>query len=415
METLTLLVIAAQGGDLEAFEKIVGQFQGMAYASAYALLNDAQLAEDVAQEAFIEAYLDLPKLREPAAFPGWLRRIVFKQSDRVTRGKHIPTMPLENAHHIPMADFSLATFIEERERDEHVRRAVEDLPDHEHIVTLLFYSTGYALKDIAAFLEVPITTIKKRLHDARKHLKTSLLETVRDSLHEQRQSILDRFSGKVQLLIAIRMDDIGRVKVLLDQKPMLVNIKMEREESRTQPYGWIGSGIHPLYEAARNGNTSMVQLLLDYGAVVQTSMYNALSGAAQFNHKEVVKLLLNRRADAGGRPTQIGSQKTEVFVGATPLRLSAMKGHTDIVKLLLENGANVNIRGQTGRTALHWAALKGHRDTVKLLLDYGAETCIQDELGRTPLDWALIRKHLEIANLLQERTGSGQQQVKTRS
>lgn len=53
METLTLLVIAAQGGDLEAFEKIVGQFQGMAYASAYALLNDAQLAEDVAQEAFI--------------------------------------------------------------------------------------------------------------------------------------------------------------------------------------------------------------------------------------------------------------------------------------------------------------------------------------------------------------------------
>ncbi len=129
METLTLLVIAAQGRDLEAFEKIVERFQGMAYASAYALLNDAQLAEDVAQEAFIEAYLDLPKLREPAAFPGWFRRIVFKQSDRFTRGKHIPTTPLENAHHIPMADFSLATFIEERERDEHVRRAVEDLPE----------------------------------------------------------------------------------------------------------------------------------------------------------------------------------------------------------------------------------------------------------------------------------------------
>jgi RNA polymerase sigma factor (sigma-70 family) len=309
METLTLLVIAAQGGDLEAFEKIVGRFQGMAYASAYALLNDAQLAEDVAQEAFIEAYLDLPKLGEPAAFPGWFRRIVFKQSDRVTRGKHIPTMPLENAHHIPMADFSLAAFIEERERDERVCRAVEDLPDHERIVTLLFYSTGYALKDIAAFLEVPITTIKKRLHDARKHLKASLLETVRDSLHEQRQSIMDRFSDKVQLLIAIRMDDMGRVKALLDQNPMLVNIKMEREENRTQPYGWIGSGIHPLYEAARNGNTNMVQLLLDYGAVVQTSRYNALSGAAQFNHKEVVKLLLNRRAGASGRPTHSGVPK----------------------------------------------------------------------------------------------------------
>jgi DNA-directed RNA polymerase specialized sigma24 family protein len=52
METVSSLVIAAQGGDLEAFEEIVGRFQGMAYASAYALLNDAQLAEDVAQEAF---------------------------------------------------------------------------------------------------------------------------------------------------------------------------------------------------------------------------------------------------------------------------------------------------------------------------------------------------------------------------
>lgn len=230
METLTSLVIAGQHGDSEAFEKIVGRFQGMAYASAYVLLNDAQMAEDVAQEAFIEAYLDLSKLREPAAFPGWFRSIVFKQSDRATRGKHIPTMPLENAYQIPMADFSLATFIEERERDELVRRAVEDLPDHERIVTLLFYSTGYALKEIAEFLEVPVTTIKKRLHDARKHLKVSLLETVRDSLHEQRQSILDRFSDKVQLLIAIRMDDIGRVKTLLDQNPMLVNIKMERQE-----------------------------------------------------------------------------------------------------------------------------------------------------------------------------------------
>lgn len=404
METLSSLVIAAQGSDLEAFEKIVGRFQGMAYASAYALLNDAQLAEDVAQEAFIEAYLDLPKLREPAAFPGWFRRIVFKQSDRVTRGKHIPTMPLENAHHIPIADFSLATFIEERERDERVRKAVEDLPDHERIVTLLFYSTGYALKDIAAFLDVPITTIKKRLHDARKHLKASLLETVRDSLHGQRQSILDRFSDKVQLLIAIRMGNIGRVKALLDQNPLLVNIKMERHESRAQPYGWIGSGLNPLYEAARNGNVTMIQLLLDYGGVMHRQTYNALSGAVQFNHKEVVKLLLEHGADANGKPNLSNSKVTEVIIGSTPLRLAAMKGCRDIVELLLEHGANVDVRGQTGRTALHWAALKGHRDTVQLLLDYGAEICIQDELGRTPLDWALKREHPEVATMLLEHT-----------
>src|SRR6185312_8867273 len=66
MEVLHSLVIAAQNGDMDAFGHIVQRFQAMAYTSAYAMLEDAQLAEDVAQEAFIEAYLNLPKLREPA-------------------------------------------------------------------------------------------------------------------------------------------------------------------------------------------------------------------------------------------------------------------------------------------------------------------------------------------------------------
>jgi RNA polymerase sigma factor (sigma-70 family) len=412
MEPISELVIAAQGGDLDAFESIVGRFQDMAYASAYSILNDAQLAEDVTQEAFIETFLNLTKLREPAAFPGWFRRIVFKQSDRLTRGKHIPTMPLENAYDIPVVDFNLATFIEERERDELVRRAVEDLPEHERIATLLFYSTGYALRDIAEFLEVPVTTIKKRLHDARKHLKESLLEAVRDSLHEQRQSKLDLFSYKVQVLIAIRMDDIGRVKALLDQYPMLVNMKMERDESTTQPYSWIGSGLYPLYEAARNGNVTMVKLLLDYGAVMHTRKYNALSAAAQFNHKEVVQLLLDRGADASGRSKQCVSREIEVAVGSTPLRLAALKGYREIVKLLLEHGAIVDASGQTGRTALHWASLKGRREIVKLLLDHGADIYAKDELGRSPFDWALIRGQLEVANLLREHFVSDQEKVK---
>ena len=73
MDTLSKLVISAQQGDLDAFSAIVVRFQAMAYASACVMVHDAQLAEDVAQEAFIEAYVNLPKLREPAAFPGWRR------------------------------------------------------------------------------------------------------------------------------------------------------------------------------------------------------------------------------------------------------------------------------------------------------------------------------------------------------
>ena len=57
----------------------------MAVGYAYAHLDDFHLAEDTAQEAFLEAHACLPTLRKAAAFPTWLRRIVFKQCDRFTR------------------------------------------------------------------------------------------------------------------------------------------------------------------------------------------------------------------------------------------------------------------------------------------------------------------------------------------
>lgn len=67
MESLYVLVQAAQRGDVESFNCIVERFQDMACASAYAMSGDRQLAEDVMQEAFLEAYLTLGKLREPAS------------------------------------------------------------------------------------------------------------------------------------------------------------------------------------------------------------------------------------------------------------------------------------------------------------------------------------------------------------
>ncbi len=103
MQEWKTLVEAARDGDLEAYGRVVRRFQDMAYGYAYSVLGDFGLAEDAAQEAFVEAYQCLANLREPMAFPSWLRKIVFKRCDRITRGKRLATVPLESAAEVASA------------------------------------------------------------------------------------------------------------------------------------------------------------------------------------------------------------------------------------------------------------------------------------------------------------------------
>src|SRR6266481_5645234 len=94
-QALAALVTQAQAGDREAFDALVRRFQDMAVGYAYSLLGDLGAAQDAAQEAFIQLYGDLPKLRAPEAFLTWFRQIIFKQCDRIRRGRRFGAVPLD--------------------------------------------------------------------------------------------------------------------------------------------------------------------------------------------------------------------------------------------------------------------------------------------------------------------------------
>ena len=79
------LVSRVGAGDSRAAAELVRRHLPRMVGLARRMLGDAAEAEDVAQEAFVEAFLCLHQLREPAAFVGWLRRIVLKRCDRATR------------------------------------------------------------------------------------------------------------------------------------------------------------------------------------------------------------------------------------------------------------------------------------------------------------------------------------------
>jgi RNA polymerase sigma factor (sigma-70 family) len=208
-------VILARSGDLEAYGRIVRDFQDMACGYAYSILGDFHLAQDAAQEAFIHSYPRLAELKDPEAFAGWFRRVVFTICGQMLRNKVIPTVGLERAG--GLADPKVEK-TEELEMQERVLQAVRNLPEHQRTVTTLFYINGYSQNDIAAFLEVPVTTVKKRLHDSRKQLKERMMTMVEETLKNNVPD--ERFSEKViaELLARPRLLEMEGhpVKIVLD-------------------------------------------------------------------------------------------------------------------------------------------------------------------------------------------------------
>lgn len=182
MQELSPLVQEACSGDLEAFGQLVQRFQDMAYGYAYSILGDFHFAQDAAQEAFVEAYRQLPSLRTPEAFPGWLRRIVFKYCDRLTRKKRIGTVPLDATTEAPSDALAPDEIAQEREMKDAVLDAIKALPPDERTVTALFYIKNYSQKEVADFLDLPISTVNNRLHASRKRLKKRMMQMVGEKL-----------------------------------------------------------------------------------------------------------------------------------------------------------------------------------------------------------------------------------------
>ncbi|MBT7066344.1 MAG: sigma-70 family RNA polymerase sigma factor [Verrucomicrobia bacterium] len=180
--TLSRLVEAVCAGDQTAFEQLVRRFQNMAYGYAFSIVGDFHLAQDVAQEAFVEAYRQLPHLRTPKAFPGWFRRIVFKYSDRLTRRKHVDTVPLTAVTETPSDTPAPDDVAEERDMKDAVLKAIGTLPSNERAVITLYYMNGYTQKNVAEFLELSVNTVNNRLHAARKRLKQRMVHMLNEEL-----------------------------------------------------------------------------------------------------------------------------------------------------------------------------------------------------------------------------------------
>ncbi|MFD0616999.1 sigma-70 family RNA polymerase sigma factor [Paenibacillus sp. GCM10027629] len=189
----------AKRGEQQAFEQIVKHYTEMANAVAYEKLHDFQLAEDVVQEAFTEAYLHIDKLRTPAAFPGWFKAIVERQCYRMLRRKKHSVVPYEDVAQSAVSQLNVTELMERRELQQMVHHTISSLTSNMRIAVQLFYFQGYSIPEISGFLNVSVPVLKKRLYDARRKLKQALpvadLISVFNHLYEGGEGMLHIVNG----------------------------------------------------------------------------------------------------------------------------------------------------------------------------------------------------------------------------
>ncbi|WP_250846929.1 RNA polymerase sigma factor [Aquisphaera insulae] len=176
------LVRLAQDGDREAFGRLVEQFQPTVQAIAVRRLGNVSEALELTQEVFLHVLRRIHQLREPERFAGWLRQVAVRMAiNRATRRVALPTVEdsvLEGAHEA--ADQPIDELIT-RERAERLWEAMGRLKELDRETLIAFYIRGLSLVEMADELSVPIGTIKRRLHTARKRLREELESSVADA------------------------------------------------------------------------------------------------------------------------------------------------------------------------------------------------------------------------------------------
>ena len=161
-------------GDRRAFAEIVGGHQAMVYSLALHFLRNPELAEDLAQEVFLELYRSIGSIRSAEHLRFWLRRVTCHRSiDRVRRQSAGTTVSLDDVPEPAAAVKTRDPLLEGQ-----LWRLVASLPEKPRMVLVLRYQEELELREIAEVMEMPVNTVKSSLERALALLREKMSRTM---------------------------------------------------------------------------------------------------------------------------------------------------------------------------------------------------------------------------------------------
>jgi RNA polymerase sigma-70 factor, ECF subfamily len=172
------IIASVLGGDREAYRHLVERYQDRVFGVLLRLIGDRDLAEDAAQEAFVKAYLALPRFRGESAFGTWLVQIAIHAArDRVRRQqrrRQVETTDEDGVGDVGGTARDALTAIVLDEDLDRLQRALQQLPDDYREVLVLKHLEEWSFEEIAGHAQTSVGSLKVRAHRARRLLRQAL-------------------------------------------------------------------------------------------------------------------------------------------------------------------------------------------------------------------------------------------------
>jgi RNA polymerase sigma-70 factor (ECF subfamily) len=214
MDSSEQLILAARGGDLAAYGQLVEQNQSMVFAVCRRVLTCDADALDAMQECFIRAFRRIDDLHEPAAWPGWLRRIAITIARDAARRRRLTFVPLIDVPDVPVLDDAETSWTETQRHA--LAKALLTLTAEDRRLCDRFYHGSWTTARLAKDESITEPAMRKRLQRIRDRLRQEI------EMQERRPEKLpsDLPAQIIQLLSRPNLTDlpdnpVGRITELL--------------------------------------------------------------------------------------------------------------------------------------------------------------------------------------------------------